>query len=61
MKSKYLSLILEIVWIIAGVLTFVSGINQMLSDNWKRALLFFAMSVVSFAFARFRHSQRKKL
>jgi len=61
MRSKYLSLILEIVWIIAGVLILVSGVNQLLSGNLKRALLFFAMSVISFAFARFRDSQRKKL
>jgi len=61
MRSKYLPFILEIVWIIVGVVSTLAGINHIRAGNTKIAITFFIIAFVSFAFSRLRHLQRKKM
>ncbi|MGQ9620272.1 MAG: hypothetical protein ACUVTX_04725 [Bacteroidales bacterium] len=61
MKSRFFTIAFEVVWIIMGIISLAAGMNLLLSGSWKRAIVFFIMALVSFAFARFRHLQRKKL
>lgn len=51
---------LEIVWVVVGLISSAAGLNMLFSGNWKRSLVFFLMAFVSFGFARYRHFQRKK-
>lgn len=59
MKSKA-ALILEIIWIVIGTVTFLLAIKVLVGGEGKQYLSLFLMSVISFAFAWFRHNQRKK-
>jgi nicotinamide riboside transporter PnuC len=59
MNKKYL-LILEIIWIITGVLCVVFGIRYAIKTGGSTTFLFVIMATISFLFAWFRHSQRKK-
>jgi hypothetical protein len=59
MNKKYL-LILEIIWIITGVLCVVLGIRYAIKTGGSTTFLFVIMAAISFLFAWFRHSQRKK-
>jgi uncharacterized membrane protein YjjP (DUF1212 family) len=61
MKSKYLSLVLEIIWIAVGIITLAAGINVLFTGAWKTSVIFFVMAIVSFGFARYRYLQQKKL
>lgn len=61
MTRNKVNLILEIIWIITGMLCVAAGIRIVAkSGNNTRALLFALMAIISFLFATFRHFQRKK-
>jgi hypothetical protein len=53
-------LVLEIAWIIIGIVCVVAGIRSAIIDGGYRFLIFFLMALVAFLFAWFRHTQRKK-
>jgi len=53
-------LVLEVIWIVTGILCLGSGIKVSLTTGGNKAYLFFLMAVISFLFAWFRHKQRKK-
>jgi len=59
MSKKYL-LILEIIWIITGILCVVAGIRYIIRDSGKMFFLFPLMAIISFVFAWLRHRERKK-
>jgi len=59
MNKKYL-LILEIVWIVTGVLCIAAGIRYAVKTGGAASLLFLLMALISFLFAWIRHRQRKK-
>lgn len=59
MSKKYL-LILEIVWIITGILAIAAGIRYALVTGGAGTLVFVLLALVSFLFAWFRHRERKK-
>lgn len=61
MKSKYLFMVLEVVWIAIAIIALAGGIRSLTEGIYNRAVIFFLMVPVALAFARFRHSQRKKL
>ena len=61
MKSNKSNLILEIIWLITGVLCIAAGIRMFITGGYNnRLLIVLLMAFVSFLFARFRHIQRKK-
>jgi len=53
-------LVLEIIWIIAGILSTGIAIRIALTTGGNRIWIFFLMAVISFLFAWLRHKQRKK-
>jgi hypothetical protein len=54
-------LVLEIIWIVTGILSVGAGIRSIIiAERLSNFLIFTAMAVVSFAFAWIRHRQRKK-
>jgi len=59
MSKKYL-LILEIIWIITGILCVAAGIRYIIRDSGKMFFLFPLMAIISFVFACLRHRERKK-
>lgn len=59
MKNNFI-LVLEIVWITTGLLCTGAAIRSIISVSINHALIFASMALVSFAFALFRHKQRKK-
>ena len=59
MNKKSL-LILEIVWIIVGILCIAAGIRFAIMTGGSRVFIFILMALVSFVFAWMRHMQRKK-
>jgi hypothetical protein len=59
MKSRSL-LILEIIWIVIGLVCTAAGIRSAMVTGGTQFLIFTMMAVVSFGFAWVRHSQRKK-
>jgi uncharacterized membrane protein YhaH (DUF805 family) len=59
MRNRYL-LIVEIIWIITGVLCIAAGIRFASTGGGGRIFIFFLMAVISFVFALARHNQRKK-
>jgi uncharacterized membrane protein len=59
MNKKSL-LVLEIVWIIVGVLSIAAGINYSIKTGGTKVYVFFLMALVSFVFGLIRHNQRKK-
>jgi len=52
--------ILEIIWIITGVLSIVIAIKIAITTGGNRIWFFLLMAVISFLFAWVRHKQRKK-
>jgi hypothetical protein len=61
MNNRINYLILEIIWTITGVLCIAAGIYYAVKNGYSnRVLLFALMALISFFFAWFRHSQRKK-
>jgi hypothetical protein len=59
MNNK-LRVAIEVVWIITGLLCIVAGVRYAISTGGSRTYLFALMALISFAFAWFRHNQRKK-
>ncbi len=59
MRNKSL-LVLEIIWITTGVLCIAAGIRFAITGGSSKIYIFGIMALVSFLFAWFRHSQRKK-
>jgi archaellum biogenesis protein FlaJ (TadC family) len=53
-------LVLEIIWITTGILSFVIGIRIAITDGGSKFIIFLFMALVSFLFAWLRHKQRKK-
>lgn len=61
MTSNKYNLILEIVWIIMGLLCIAAGTRLFIIKGYEtRVLLIALMAVISFLFAWFRHTRRKK-
>ncbi|MCX6333262.1 MAG: hypothetical protein NT092_03060 [Bacteroidia bacterium] len=58
--NKTFLLILEIVWIITGVLSIFAGIRFANRAGGPGVLIFVLLAIISFLFAWFRHRQRKK-
>jgi hypothetical protein len=52
--------IMEIIWIITGILAIVMGIHYAINTGGARIIVFAGMAIVSFLFAWIRHRQRKK-
>ena len=53
--------ILEIIWIITGILCIAAGIRLLVIKGYdNRILIFGIMAVISFFYAWFRHGQQKK-
>jgi hypothetical protein len=60
MKNSF-SLILEILWIVIGIVCVFAGLRSVIiKDSSGIIAIFFVMALISFAFAWFRHIQRKK-
>jgi len=59
MKNSSL-LILEIIWIVTGVLCIAAGIRYAITTGGSKIFIFALMSLISFVFAWLRHRQRKK-
>jgi hypothetical protein len=53
-------LIMEIIWIVTGVLSLAAGIRCISSGDDKKIVIFVLLALVSFIFAWIRHKQRKK-
>jgi hypothetical protein len=53
-------LALEILWIVIGLLCIFAGIRYTITNGGNRIFLFIVMALISFAFAYWRHKQRKK-
>jgi hypothetical protein len=58
--NKQSLLVLEIIWIAAGILSITAGIRYAIQTGGWRVVIFILMALVSFAFAWVRHQQRKK-
>lgn len=58
--NKTVSFILEIFWLIVGVLAIATGIHQTLKQGLKESWLFFLISVVGFTMYFMRRNLRKK-
>ena len=58
--NKTFLLIVEIIWIITGVLSIAAGIRYLTAGGGKLLFVFPLLAVVSFLFAWIRHRQRKK-
>jgi hypothetical protein len=59
--NKKTLLVIEITWIIMGVLCLSIAIREIILTGFGRAWLFFLMTAAAFGLAWLRHSQRKKL
>jgi len=59
MSNKSL-LVIEIIWIVTGTLCVIAGIRFAVTSGGNKIFIFAVMALVSFAFAWFRHNQRKK-
>jgi hypothetical protein len=53
-------LILEIIWIVAGILSVIAGIRFAMTTGGSKIIIFASMAIISFLFAWMRHRQRKK-
>jgi len=60
MNKKSL-LLIEIVWIILGLVCLGIAIREITTNGFRQAWLFIVMSAAAFVLARIRDSQRKKL
>jgi hypothetical protein len=52
--------ILEIIWIVIGLLSIGAGIRIAITTGGNKPVLFALMALISFVFAWLRHKQRKK-
>jgi hypothetical protein len=59
MSNKSL-LVIEIIWIVTGILCVIAGIRFALTSGGNKIFIFAIMALVSFVFAWLRHNQRKK-
>jgi hypothetical protein len=59
MKNSSL-FILEITWIVVGLVCIAAGIRSSILTGGYQFLIFLIMAVISFSFAWVRHRQRKK-
>jgi len=59
MNRKYL-IVLEVIWIITGVLCLIAGIRYATGQGGKKTFIFLLLAAVSFLFAWFRDRERKK-
>jgi hypothetical protein len=59
MSNKWLKII-EIIWIATGTLCIIAGIRYAITTGGNKIFIFAIMALISFAFAWFRHNQRKK-
>jgi uncharacterized membrane protein YczE len=53
-------LILEIIWIVTGVLCIAAGIRFAVTNGWSKVPVFALMTLICFVFAWVRDRQRKK-
>jgi membrane associated rhomboid family serine protease len=53
-------LILEIIWIVTGILSVVAAIRFAMTTGGSKIIIFALMALISFLFAWMRHRQRKK-
>jgi hypothetical protein len=53
-------LILEIIWIVTGILSIAAGIKFAVTSGGSKTIIFALMALISFVFAWLRHKQRKK-
>jgi hypothetical protein len=53
-------IVLEIIWLITGLLCIFVSIKLSISGTFNKVPLFAIMAVISFVFAYIRHNQRKK-
>jgi hypothetical protein len=53
-------LILEIIWIVTGILCIVAGIRYAITSGSSKIPIFALMAVICFVFAWLRDRQRKK-
>jgi ABC-type Mn2+/Zn2+ transport system permease subunit len=53
-------LLLEIIWIVTGVLCIVAGIRFAITNGINKTPLFALMALICFVFAWLRDKQRKK-
>lgn len=53
-------LVMEIIWIVTGVLSLAAGIRSIYTGDNKKIVIFTLLALVSFIFAGIRHKQRKK-
>jgi hypothetical protein len=60
MKKNYYLIIIEIVWIVTGVLCIAATIRIATTSGGNRIYIFALMAVVSFIFAWIRDRQRRK-
>lgn len=60
MNKKYL-LLIEIVWIVLGLICLGIAIKEISTNGFTSGLLYLVMSVGAFALAWVRDSQRRKL
>ena len=58
--SKKSLIILEIAWLVVGVLCVAAGIRSLIYSGGNRYLAFFLMALISLGMAWFRNNQRKK-
>lgn len=59
MNKKFL-ILLEVVWIVTGILCLFAGIKYATGSGGKITYIFFLLAVVSFLFAWYRDRERKK-
>jgi hypothetical protein len=59
MSKKY-HIILEIVWIVTGILCLFAGIRYAIGSGGNKTFVFFLLAAVSFLFAWYRDRERKK-
>jgi hypothetical protein len=53
-------LILEIIWIVTGVISVYAALRLAFTGGSSKILIFAVMALISFVFAWLRHRQRKK-
>jgi hypothetical protein len=53
-------LVLEIIWIITGILCVAAGIRFAVTTGGSKIFIFALMALISFVFSWLRHKQRKK-
>jgi hypothetical protein len=59
MNKRYL-IVLEVIWIITGILCLIAGIRYATGPGGKKTFIFFLLAAVSFLFAWFRDREKKK-